>query len=262
MLSVTLFCSVAARRIHLFHIAICDDSGNQRKAVQEALDTYLLSHGYDEVKVDVFDDPRIFLETLEKCGGWDVVLLDICMPDILGTDIARRIRERHDRTEIIFLTVSSDYAVEAFSLNAAHYVIKPFTQDVFDEAMDRALLSFEKTVHNIMLQMENGAIQAVDIDDIIFIESVGYKRVIHTKEKNYEETKQSLSKLIDELNKLSPGQFIQPYRGYIANLDAVRTISNDRMIMQDNSPILIKRGDFRKLRDVFFRWTFRNNGNI
>lgn len=242
----------------MFRIAICDDSVDQVKAIQACLENYLHKNGYENAALSSFTDPNEFLATLEKSGGWDIVLLDVCMPDVLGIDIAKRIRTRNDKTEFIFLTVSPDYAVAAFSLKAAHYLIKPFSQVEFDEAMDRAIKPFLRKSGNIILQMENGALQVVGISDIIFIESVGYRRVIHTLSGVYEETKQTLSKLLEELEHISPGQFIQPYRGYIVNLDSVRTILNNRIIMQDESEILIKRGDFRRLRDIFLRRAFQN----
>lgn len=65
-----------------------------------------------------------------------MLLLDICMPGLLGTDIAREVRQRKDKTEIVFLTGSDEFAVEAFTLKAAHYLVKPFSQDEFDEALE------------------------------------------------------------------------------------------------------------------------------
>ena len=108
-----------------------------------------------------------------------------------------------------------------------------------------------------MLQLANGIAHAVDIDDILYIESIAYRRAVHTGTAVYEETRKTLSKLMEELDGLSPGQFIQPYRGYIVNLDAVRTVATDRIVMQNGDSVLIKRGDFRRLRDVFFSWSFR-----
>ena len=70
------------------------------------------------------------------------------------------------------------------------------------------------------------------------------------------------SMMFAELEELTPGQFIQPYRGYIVNLDAIRTISSDKIIMQNGDFILIKRGDFRHLKDLFFKWSFRGRNLI
>lgn len=240
-------------------IAICDDDRKELDSIRQSLDNYFC-HSSIRVSVHEFNDPRLFLRSIEQGIPWDIVLLDICMPGVLGTDIAKRIRERHDKTEIIFLTVSRDYAVEAFSLKAAHYLLKPFTEAEFNEAFDRAITPFlKKEIKPLLLQLENGVVQKVDFKDIIYIESVGYRRVVHTLAASYEETKKTLSRLFDELEEIAPGQFIMPYRGYVINLDAVRTITSNHVKMQNGDEILIKRGDFRRLRDVFFSWSFRES---
>ena len=218
----------------------------------------------DNISFEVrsFSDPAAFLSELRRTGGWDIVILDVCMPGMNGMDLAREIRSRHDRTEIIFISFSSDYAVEAFAFNAVHYVLKPFEYKDFILAMYRAVGQLEKGSLPVMLQLENGIMQIVDADDILYIESVGYRRIVHTRSAVYEETKKSLSRMFAELEELTPGQFIQPYRGYIVNLDAIRTISSDKIIMQNGDFILIKRGDFRHLKDLFFKWSFRGRNLI
>lgn len=242
----------------MFRVAICDDQSDQLKTEIRIAEKYFEeAPGLDAV-ITGYDDPDAFLSDLRSSGGWDIVILDVCMPGYLGTDIAKEIRDRHDRTEIIFVSFSRDYAVEAFSLNAVHYVTKPLSEESVREALDRAVRPFaERAKKPVMLSLENGVIQNVDANDIMYIESVAYRRIVHTATADYEETKKPLSKLFIELEALCPGQFIQPNRGYIVNLDSVRTISADRIIMQNGDSILIRRGDFRNLRDIFFQWSFR-----
>ena len=68
----------------------------------------------------------------------------------------------------------------------------------------------------------------------------------------------AIIKMLEELEALCPGQFLQPYRGYVVNLDAIRTIASDRLVLRNGDSILIKRGDFRRLREKFFEWSFRS----
>lgn len=243
----------------MFRIAICDDQDDSLRLIDRAVTRYFSERSDLQADISRFDNPLEFLNALHSSGGWDIVILDVCMPEVNGTEIAREIRNRHDRTEIIFISYSTEYAVEAFALNAVHYVLKPLNEKDLREAMDRAIKPFsEREKKTIMLLLANGVVQAVDIKEILYIESVAYRRLVHTSTTLYEETRKPLARLHEELDALSPGQFILPYRGYIVNLDAIRTISTDRIIMQNGDFILIKRGDFRHLRDVFFQWSFRN----
>ena len=244
-------------------VAICDDQSVQLANVKSAVEAYFARRHDFMVRIDIFDDSSSFLDELIKSGGWDIVILDICMPGISGTELAREIRRRRDRTEIIFMSISSEFALDAFAVKAVHYVLKPFTASELGEALDRALLSLsEHRPKRILLQLENGAVQSVDLDEISYIESIAYRRVVHTKREMFEETKRPLSGFMEEIEKLSPGQFIQPYRGYIVNQDAISTITPGHIVLRTGDTILIKRGDFRKLREIFFSWNFRNGRNV
>ena len=245
----------------MIRIAVCDDQKKHLQEMNKALEDYLSRHSSFAADISLFSDTASFRSALHSSGGWDIVILDICLPlGELGTDLAREIRERHDRTEIIFVSVSRDFAVDAFSLNAVHYVVKPFSQEDFDAAMDRAFSHFSGGEEKrLVLNLENGEIRKAAVDDIIYIESVGYRRIVHCPGISYEETRTPLSRMLSDLEAMSPGQFIMPYRGYIINLDAVRTITVDGILMQNGDHILIKRGDFRKLRDRFLSWSFREN---
>lgn len=248
--------------ILMINIAICDDQSLQLAKVKSAVEGYFKRFQDYTARIDVFDNSSLFLDALIKTGGWDIVILDICMPGISGTELAREIRRRKDRTEIIFISVSSEFALDAFVLNAVHYVLKPFTDTQLEEALDRALASFaECRPKRILLQLGNGAVQSLDINEISYIESIAYRRVVHTDNGIFEETRKTLSGFMEEFNNLSPGQFIQPYRGYIVNQNVIRTITPEHLVLHNGDSILIKRGDFRRLREIFFSWSFRNGGN-
>ena len=245
----------------MLHIAICDDISGQLDLLKRSVDSFFRLKGGISYSLETFFSSKELLFSFEKGNSWDIVILDIVMPDVLGTDVARILRERGDQSAIIFTSFSSEYAVEAFSLNALHYVLKPFKEADFHEAMERAVNTLSTKIgKTLIIQMEDGVVENVNVDDIIFIESVGYRRCVHTKHGIFEEIKKTLTLFLEELDSCSPGQFIIPYRGYIINLEAVKTITVRNIVMQDGTEILLKRGDYRKIRDIFFNWSFRKEG--
>ena len=152
----------------MLKIAICDDSVQQLQTIRCATQLYFNTHEERGIHVEALSSPFLCLEQMEKNGGYDIVLLDICMPGISGTQIAKEIRRRQDKTEIIFLTTSDEYAVDAFALKAAHYLIKPVSQSQFDEAMDRAMsrLLLEPS-KRVVLKAESGELHNLEISDIL-----------------------------------------------------------------------------------------------
>ncbi|MDD3360869.1 MAG: response regulator [Hespellia sp.] len=140
----------------ILNISICDDRPDQLAKIYTATTEYFKKYSERVIQVSRFDNSLLFLESLDKTGGCDIALLDICMPGILGTDVARSIRARCDKTEIIFLTSSDEYAIDAFVLKAAHYLLKPFTQEQFNEAMDRAMQPFaDGSIKNIAVKRDS-----------------------------------------------------------------------------------------------------------
>lgn len=55
------------------------------------------------------------LTYLENRETYDILILDVYMPVMLGTEVAKELRNRGDQTRIIFLTTSTDHAIDAFA---------------------------------------------------------------------------------------------------------------------------------------------------
>lgn len=241
----------------MLRIAICDDQETDRAAVARGVERYLSMHPLLSGRVELFSGPSALLDALEAGGAWDIALLDVCMPGMLGTQVARELSRRLPALTFLFLTTSADYAVEAFALGAVHYLVKPFTQAQLHDALDRAVAPYQKREQNgLLLHMESGVTRRVPLEEIAYIESVGRLRVIHTHTGSLEERQQSLTALYDQLQALAPGQFITPYRGYIVNQDAIRTITAQGILLHSGAKVPLKEGDFRKTRNAYFQWAF------
>lgn len=245
----------------MLHIAICDDQETELREIHRAAETYFANRTARTVAFHVFASPMDLLDHLEKGGQCDIALLDICMPGIDGIQVAQQLRARKDKTEIVFLTTSREFGVEAFAVKAAHYIIKPFTQQQMDEALDRATRPFSaREPKKIVLQGESGILRIIEADKIFYAENFRHHRAVYTLEEELRETRHTLTSLAEELNQLCPGLFIQPYRGYVVNQSAVRAVTKEGILLQNGARIPIKSGDFRKIRDAYMEWAFESAG--
>lgn len=68
----------------------------------------------------------------------DVAFLDIEMPVMTGLELAKKLNEIHPETCIIFVTGFKEYAFEAFGVNAIGYVLKPFSEEMILDALQKA----------------------------------------------------------------------------------------------------------------------------
>lgn len=239
------------------YIAICDDYKEWLDKIEKACKCYLANHPNLKTEIVTFNDPKKFLEYLETNEKVKLSLLDIVMPDINGIEVARKIREKGYDTEIVFLSTSDEWGMQGYQVKAMDYLIKPFVQSEFDATMDKALkLIKAPPAKKMPINGENGRMVMIEVEKIIYIESQRNSRLIHTEDGDYYEMKRTLQVLTDELNKLYPEQFVSPIRGYVINMNFIREIAPDSIVMTDNSRIFIKANTYRKFRDFYMEWSF------
>ena len=81
-------------------------------------------------------------EALERAASLapDVVLLDITMPDMDGIETGRRLRAARNPPAIIFTTAHEEFAIDAFGVEAVHYLLKPVLRGQLEDALSRVRL--------------------------------------------------------------------------------------------------------------------------
>lgn len=72
------------------------------------------------------------------------------------------------------------------------------------------------------------------------------------------EVRESLASIGEELEKMEPGQFIYPYKGYIVNQLFIRKIEPEAIILKDGQSIPIPKRGFRKLKTQYFDFMFQH----
>jgi DNA-binding LytR/AlgR family response regulator len=123
-------------------IAICDDSAEELQKIHDHTKEYAQEHTLD-VHITSYSHPDALLLASDQ-NAFDLYILDIIMPMISGIEVGKHLRKQNPESQIIYVTSSSEYAVNAFAIGAAHYLIKPFSKASFAEAMDRAIKNIKR----------------------------------------------------------------------------------------------------------------------
>ncbi len=215
-------------------IAICDDMPEELEKISSQVAEYGKNHGI-RFKITAYSSAADFLKEIERSGGFDAILLDVCMPDMTGIEAAKRIRKQGRKTKIIFLTTSRDYAVEAFSLSAAHYLIKPFTSEEFDEAMGRL---FARKKSRLTIRCEEG-MRTIELDDVEYFEVRGHNLYITLSDGEQLCLRQTLSAIREQIGENT--SFAGCGASYIINLGRVRKITAAALTMMCGEKIPIPR---------------------
>lgn len=164
---------------------------------------------------------------LVKAQEVDLVFLDIDMPGIGGMRLAELLDDIEAGPEVIFVTAYEHHAVDAFSVAALDYVLKPARLERLQKAVSRARKKVEapvarstKSLSRISVE-ERGAYRVIPIDDILFFESEDGIVVVQTRQKRFI-TDFSLKFLEQNLD---PDVFFRSHRSYIIRLDAIESIA-------------------------------------
>ena len=183
--------------------------------------------------VEVFDNPVDAMSFLEQ-NTVDLMFLDIQMPDLKGTELARLL---NNGPKIIFTTAYEKYAIEGFKLEAVDYLLKPFSYEEFLKAVQKAkkIIGFEKQELSVieankefLFLKSEYKIRRINFNDINYIE--GLKDYIKVYVRNEPHPILSLSTLKAVEAKLPELKFMRVHRSYIVNLDHIETIERSRII--------------------------------
>lgn len=171
----------------------------------------------------------------------DLVFLDIEMPHLTGLDLVKTI---HNIPQFIFTTAYPQHALEGFELNATDYLVKPIPFKRFLKAVTRA-----KEKHELeQISSSNSVIEkSEDKNDFIFIKSEyenikvdlheiqyieGLKDYIKIYRKDASKALLTLSSFKNILEKL-PNNFMRVHRSYIINIDEIRALQKNKVIIND-----------------------------
>ena len=154
-----------------------------------------------------------------------VIFLDISMPKTSGMQLAEALHKLKNPPAVVFVTAYSEYALEAFNVDAVDYLMKPVETDRLNRALDKveAIVKPAPASHPTQerIPVEKGGRKVlVPVDQIRYIEAKDDYSCIYTDGDRFLSTI-SLAKLEQ---KLTPHGFFRVHRGYIVNLDHVEDV--------------------------------------
>lgn len=238
----------------MIEIALCDDDKNDIETLKAFAERFASEHMELPVRITAFTSPEELLKRIEKSGGFDLYILDVLMPNISGIQLAEIIRNKGDHAEIVFLTASSDYAIDAFSVYACGYILKPLCKENFDKTMLHALQKSAREKNETLTVRTKEGLLRIPLHKIVMIESFNHTREITLTDGEKPETTVTLSELFEQLREHSG--FFMPHRAYIANLDNFAGIVRYELLMVGNRRIPIPKDRFAAVqgfvRDYFF----------
>ena len=242
----------------MIRIAVCDDEKIYLEKIKTIVRQYAEEKGM-LLEVCAFSSSSDLLDKIESGEEYSIYVLDIYMPGITGMGIAGELRNNGVEAPIFFLTSSPDFALQAFGVNATHYILKPYGKEQVFFALDKALHEIGMIrPEGIMLRV-NGGYQNVLAKNIIFSEADDNYQRIHLVNDKYLYIRITMSDLYNQVSALKG--FFKLGRSHIINLKHVIQFTSNKVLMTGDKSLNIPKGAISDFKKAYFDY-FSANPNL
>lgn len=239
----------------MIRIAICDDTPMEADYLYELVEGFHSPLPHIPLRAERFASAEAVLEALEVGAPFDIYLLDIILPGMDGVALARELVRRAEASRIIFLTNSEDYAIEAFALRAADYLVKPVERSRLYDVLSRLITELGRKMEpTVYLQTPRMAIP-VKLSEIVAVEVMGHTlRYLLTggREYNSKALRISFEQATEEL--MADARFLRPHRSYIVNLAHVEKLGKYQFHMAGGAVVPISRLRFTEVKQAYLNY--------
>ncbi len=223
---------------------------------QDLLKHYISKHQNIDV-LDICNDGFKAVKSINNTKP-DIIFLDIQIPKITGIELLELIDYN---PVVIFTTAYDKYAINAFEQNAADYLLKPFSEERFNKAINKALdllnnynnenskvnIELEEKITRIVVK-NNNTIEIIPLDKIMYLEAQDDYIYIYTEKGRFlkKDTIKKYENLLSE-------SFIRTHRSYIVNInfiDKLELLSKESyvILLKDKSKVKVSKSGYKLLK--------------
>lgn len=228
-------------------IAVCDDDGRQAKALEAAVGDWAEASSRN-AEIRVFASAEAFLFDMNANDSYDVLLLDIEMPGMNGLELARGLRDKGAKSQIIFITGYPDYISQGYDVSALHYLLKPVKREKLYEVLDRVAEALKRMPKFALIPVGKEVIR-VYFEDIIYAESQGHYLYIKTKRGEFR-PRLTAGELAERLD----GAFFKCGRSFLVGLRYVERITKDTVFLEDGTALPLGKGLYDEINKALINY--------
>lgn len=226
-------------------IAICDD-------VQKDLDTIETQirkiNPFDgQFRLDVFSSGEALLSSPRR--PYDMVVLDVQMPEMSGYTTAQKLRETDQRTVLAFLTGVAAPTVEVFRVTPFRYLMKQMEEAELQEELLACFHEVERTNRFVTLQ-SGGDLLRLPVSSILYLMIQGRSVDIVTDKGRYS----IKAKIADMYSLLAPHGFGYCHKSYLCNFSRVMSVSAGSVIMENGDILPVSQPKSKSFKSEFLRF--------
>ena len=216
-----------------YQIGICEDCPADRVYLSGLVRRWVESAAVSAAIKEYSSCEQFLFEGEDVCT--DILLLDIELGRMDGLSLARRLREKQDRVQIIFTTGFPEYVSEGYEVSAVHYLMKPVKAEKLYRALDRAVKALKKAEPVLLLPVDDGVMRIAP-GSVMYVEAFLHN-VTLTHEGGAVTVKYSISKMAELLGE----GFVKCHRSYLVSLGHISQILKTELVMDNGVKLPLSR---------------------
>ena len=225
------------------NLAICDDDTNDIAIMKKNILQYTIESDNNIVVSSYFSASDLLSDY--KNHLYQIVLLDIEMPDINGMELARQLRDMDDDLLIVFTTSYPEYMHESFEFQPFQFITKPVDYTAIYKLFNNIIKKLYRNSKSIVIIDTDGEKNFVPLNDLLYISSMKENK-LHLR---YQLTDRALISKAEK--RLSSHGFVSPSRGFLVNLHLIRSINSTRLLLNNGFELPISRRRSKELQNIY-----------
>ncbi|PNV59502.1 DNA-binding response regulator [Clostridium sp. chh4-2] len=228
----------------MIRFAVCDDQQEFTDKERQIIDKYCRDNGI-AAEIRDYTDSKMLLYDIQENTHFDMLLLDIEMPQMNGMELASMIREKLPQAMILFVTSHTKYAIKAFELSVFRYIPKAEMDQSLPLALFDGLNMISWQDRECYLIESPRKVQKINICDLVYIYKKQKYAILVTKEEEIP-VRKSLNQVLSELNR---EEFLMIERGFIINLYYVMKMEGAEVVLRGGIRLPVGGSYQKEVRD-------------
>lgn len=240
-------------------VVVCDDSMEDLEKIRGLLTKYIETIASEKgipLEAEYFMYSAELYRQIQARSLGDIYILDMIMTEKSGIDIGALIRRTDERSVIIYVTSSDDFALEAYGVRAVRYLLKPLQEALFIEALDYAVTDISKTKKDVVYTVKTKeGLVSVPYSRIEYIEN--YSRTLNvclTDKKTVQSIfiRKSFDEEIRQI--VENGGFVQVHKSFLINLRHVEKLAPTSVLMKSGANIPVSKTRTAEVKKEYLKF--------
>lgn len=245
----------------MIRVGICDDE----KVLLEELNQFVQAcYARNQIfaQIDTFMNGQQLLYEVEDGGRFDLVLLDIEMPQMGGMELAGHIKRMLPDVLVIFITSHMEYVLDAYELSIFRYIPKADLKDRLRHALLDAAAMIQVQLRESYVIQNKNRLERVPLKNLLYITHEGKNAVLVTDIADHEDggfvrfhVRKTLQQVYEELD---GSAFLFIDRGCIVNLSCIMNIQDNLCTLKDGTQLVVSQSRLHALKARLLEFWKRN----